>query len=73
MLEASEPPQLGALVTQCHNELTVAQDPNADITPLPWHQRLLKNWLDFDQSGIDRQTPQEAATQSATNAQTTLP
>lgn len=49
-LEASEPAALGALVTQCHNELAAALGTNGHITPLPPHQRLLKNIWDFDQS-----------------------
>lgn len=49
-LEASEPAALGALVTQCHNELAAAQGSREHITPLRWYERLLKNWLDFDQS-----------------------
>jgi hypothetical protein len=57
-LEASEPPQLGALVTECHNELSVAHDLNAKITPLPWWQRgLLLHLINFDQSEVDRPTP----------------
>ena len=49
-LEASEPAALGALVTQCHNELAAAQGSREHITPLRWYERLLKNWFDFDQS-----------------------
>ena len=49
-LEASEPAALGALVTQCHNELAAAQGSRDHITPLRWYERLLKNWFDFDQS-----------------------
>jgi hypothetical protein len=48
--QASEPPALGALVTHCHNELCEATGARAAVTPLPWHQRLLMNWFDFDQS-----------------------
>lgn len=50
--EASEPCRLGALVTSCHNELCVAYGWKKEITPLPLHQVLLKNWLDFDQSEL---------------------
>lgn len=49
-LESSEPASLGALVTQCHNELCTAQGRLTEVTELPCHHRLLKNWLDFDQS-----------------------
>ncbi|MEO8022863.1 hypothetical protein [Polaromonas sp.] len=52
-LEATEPATLGALVTQCHNELSVAFGHSGLVTPLPRHQRWLKNILDFDQS-LDR-------------------
>lgn len=48
--EASEPPALGALVTHCHNELCEAIGARESVTPLPLHQRLLKNWFDFDQT-----------------------
>ena len=49
-LQATEPATLGALVTQCHNELAAGMGAHGHITPLRWHERLLKNWLDFDQS-----------------------
>ena len=62
MLEAAEPPQLNALVTQCHNELTIALDRDAEITPLPFWQRMFKNWLDFDQSKISRPVPTQPQT-----------
>lgn len=53
-IESSEPAALGALVTQCHNELSVAIGQRDQITPLPLIQRIFKNWLDFDQSlGMD--------------------
>lgn len=50
VVQASEPPALGALVTHCHNELCEALGKREDVTPLPLHQRVLKNWLDFDQT-----------------------
>jgi hypothetical protein len=50
VLEASEPAALGALVTQCHNELAVAYGKPDEVTKLPWIQRCFKNWFDFDQS-----------------------
>lgn len=49
-IESGEPASLGALVTQCHNELSIARDKATAVTPLPWKQRLFKNWFDFDQS-----------------------
>ena len=49
-LESSEPASLGALVTQCHNELSCANDLQAHVTPLPFWQKLFKNWFDFDQT-----------------------
>jgi hypothetical protein len=49
-LESSEPASLGALVTQCHNELSSAIGENSHITPLPVWQRLFKNWFDIDQT-----------------------
>lgn len=49
-IESGEPASLGALVTQCHNELAVARDKAEHVTPLPYYQRLFKNWFDFDQS-----------------------
>ena len=52
MLESTEPASLGALVTQCHNELATGLGRRDLVTPLPWWQRALKNWLDFDQSAV---------------------
>ena len=49
-IEATEPATLGALVTQCHNELSAATGQREHITPLPLLQRAFKNWFDFDQS-----------------------
>lgn len=49
-IESSEPAALGALVTQCHNELSVAIGQRDQITRLPLIQRAFKNWFDFDQS-----------------------
>lgn len=49
-LESGEPASLGALVTQCHNELAVALGRPELVTPLPSLQRFFKNWFDFDQS-----------------------
>lgn len=49
-LESSEPAALGALVTQCHNELSMAIGQHAHVTPLPLFHRLFKNWFDIDQT-----------------------
>lgn len=49
-LESGEPASLGALVTQCHNELAVALGRPELVTPLPCLHRIFKNWFDFDQS-----------------------
>lgn len=49
-LEASEPASLGALVTQCHNELCEAIGDKSQITPLPFLHWLFKNWFDIDQT-----------------------
>jgi hypothetical protein len=49
-LEASEPASLGALVTQCHNELCEAYGCRSEITPLPWSHRVFKNIFDIDQT-----------------------
>lgn len=51
-LESSEPASLGALVTQCHNELSSAIGEYSQITPLPFWQRFFKNWFDIDQTVI---------------------
>ena len=50
LLESSEPASLGALVTQCHNELAMAIGQCGHITPLPLWHRLFKNWFDIDQA-----------------------
>jgi hypothetical protein len=49
-LESGEPAALGALVTQCHNELSIAIGQQGHVTPLPLSHRLFKNWFDIDQS-----------------------
>lgn len=49
-LESSEPAALGALVTQCHNELCEAHGLRDCVTPLPFWHRIFKNWLDIDQT-----------------------
>lgn len=49
-IESAEPAGLGALVTQCHNELSVAIGQRDQVTRLPLIQRAFKNWFDFDQS-----------------------
>jgi hypothetical protein len=49
-IEAGEPAAMGALVTQCHNELSAAIGHHEGITPLPFLQRVFKNWFDFDQT-----------------------
>lgn len=49
-LESSEPASLGALVTQCHNELSEATGHRDQITPLPMLHWLFKNWFDIDQT-----------------------
>lgn len=49
-LESSEPAALGALVTQCHNELSMAIGQHGHVTPLPLLHRLFKNWFDIDQT-----------------------
>lgn len=49
-LESTEPASLGALVTQCHNELCEAYGVRDQITPLRVRDRLFKNWFDIDQT-----------------------
>ena len=49
-LESSEPASLGALVTQCHNELSEAIGDKRAITRLPLLHRMFKNWFDIDQT-----------------------
>lgn len=49
-LAASEPASMGALVTQCHNELCEAIGHKDQITPLPFFHWLFKNWFDIDQT-----------------------
>lgn len=49
-LASQEPASLGALVTQCHNELCAAEGSKEAITPLPLLDRLFKNWVDIDQT-----------------------
>lgn len=46
-LEAEEPPQLSALTRLCQNELAIALDAPANITPMPWWQRKLCYFFDM--------------------------
>jgi hypothetical protein len=57
VLESGEPAALGALVTQCHNELCVALGRSDEVTPLSRLQRVFKNWLDFDQTPPKHEPP----------------
>ncbi len=47
VLEASEPPALGALVRVCQNELALARGEKEAIRPIRFHHRLLAHILDF--------------------------
>jgi hypothetical protein len=49
-LSAQEPASLGALVTQCHNEMCEAFNMRDQITPLPWRHMFFKNLFDIDQT-----------------------
>jgi hypothetical protein len=49
-LEASEPASLGALVTQCHNELCESFGLIEQITKLGPMDRMFKNIIDIDQT-----------------------
>jgi hypothetical protein len=65
-IESSEPAALGALVTQCHNELSVAIGQRDQVTRLPLIQRAFKNWFDFDQSlGMHIESPTPAVATSS--------
>lgn len=46
--EAGEAAQLGALVTQCENEIAVATGHLENIRELGWWRSLLKHWWNFD-------------------------
>lgn len=48
ILEAQEPPPLGALVTICQNELARQEGKEALIVPLPLYQRLFAQLFDFE-------------------------
>ena len=49
-LESAEPASLGALVTQCHNELCESFGLIEQITPLGFLDRFFKNIVDIDQT-----------------------
>lgn len=49
-LESSEPASLGALATQCHNELCERFGLFDQITPLRFLDRVFKNIIDIDQT-----------------------
>lgn len=46
-LNGREPPALHALVTVCENEQAVAAGHPELARPLPWHQRMLADWVSF--------------------------
>src|SRR5258707_11028752 len=48
MIEAQEPPTLGALVTLCQNEIARQEGQLDYIVTLPVHQRLLAHFFDFE-------------------------
>jgi hypothetical protein len=47
MIEAQEPPPLGALVTLCQNELARQEGHEGHVVPLPVYQRWLAQFFDF--------------------------
>lgn len=47
-IEADEPPIFWAVEHDCANEVAVALGHNDYYQPLPWHKRLLMNWIRFD-------------------------
>lgn len=51
-LEAGESAQLGALVTQCENEIALATGRFKDIRELGFRRSLLKHWWNFDVTAI---------------------
>ena len=51
-LEVAEPATLAALVLFCENQLKIALGDRSSQVYLPWWVRMLKQWIDFDPSGI---------------------
>ncbi len=47
LIEADEPPTLGALVVLCQNEIALQEGHDGQITPLRWYHRILAHFVDF--------------------------
>lgn len=47
LIEADEPPSLGALVVLCQNEIALQEGHENSITPLRWYQRVLAHFVDL--------------------------
>jgi hypothetical protein len=48
LIEAQEPPPLGALVTICQNEIARQEGHEDHIVPVPFYQRWLAQFFDFE-------------------------
>ncbi len=48
VIEAQEPPPLGALITICQNELARQEGHEDHIVPVPFYQRWLAQFFDFE-------------------------
>lgn len=47
LIEADEPPSLGALVVLCQNEIALQEGHENSITSLRWYQRVLAHFVDL--------------------------
>jgi hypothetical protein len=66
-LEATEPAPLCALVADCENQLNIATGSSKRIHLL-WHERLLKQWVDFDAAAIHERSVKRNASAAAAKA-----
>ncbi len=51
-LEVAEPATLAALVVSCENQLKISLGDRSSQVHLPWWVRMLKQWIDFDPTGL---------------------
>ncbi len=59
LIEADEPPTLGALVVLCQNEIALQEGHESSITPLRWYQRVLAHFVDLPAPSRSRLTQEK--------------
>lgn len=55
LIEAGEPPTLGALVVLCQNEIAMQEGYERQVTPLRWYYRAFAHFADFQAPSCQNQ------------------